>query len=335
MRAVRIEKTNAPWKVVEAPVPEPGPGEALVRVRASGICGADLEITRGEYPLARAPLTPGHEVAGIVEQTGADVAAFRAGDRVGLGWLQGICGKCEACFAGKENLCAEQRATGVNVDGGHAEYVVAPVAYLHHLPEQLSFEHAAALMCPGMTAYSAIKISGVRPGARIAVLGLGGVGHLAVLLARAVGAQVAVVTRGGEEKMEWARKLGADYVLDSRGESAGRLLQSVGGADLILSVTISETEAGDAIDGLRPDGTMVLIGVPTRPIPVPADPMCAGRRRILGLPSGSRTEVRETLEFAARRRIAPLIETFPLADARRAIERMGKGLVRFRAILVP
>ncbi len=312
-----------------------GPGEVLVRVYASGICGADLEIARGEYPLARFPLTPGHEVAGIVEQVGPDAEGFRPGNRVGLGWLQGICGRCEACVAGKETLCSAQRATGVNVDGGHAEYVLARAAYLHPLPDSIPFEHAAAIMCPGMTAYSALKLGSVRPGGRVAILGLGGVGHLALQFALAMGAEVTVVTRGGEEKLALARKLGAHHALDSRQQGAGRVLQEIGGAELVLAASISGRETSEAILGLKPDGVMILIGVPPEPLTVPADPMCAGRRRIIGLPSGGRTDMREALAFAARAGIQPMVETFPLHEAHKVLERMEKGLVRFRAVLVP
>ncbi len=335
MRAIRIDRPRSPWQISNVPMPSASPGEVLVRVHASGICGADLEITRGEYPMARFPLTPGHEVAGIVEQVGLEAEDFRPGDRVGLGWLQGTCGRCEPCVAGKETLCSAQRATGVNVDGGHAEYVLARAAYLHRLADSMPLEQAAAMMCPGMTAYAALKLGGARPGGRVAILGLGGVGHLAVQFARACGTEVIVVTRGGEEKLTLARKLGAHHALDSGEKGAGRALQEMGGADLILAASISARETSDALLGLKPDGVMILIGVPPEPIAVPADPMCAGRRRIIGLPSGGRTEMREALTLAARAGIQAMVETFPLTEFHKALERMKKGLVRFRPVLVP
>ncbi len=335
MKAIRIEAPRLPWQISDLPVPSPRAGEVVVRVRASGICGADLEISRGEYLLARLPLTPGHEVAGVVDRVGPGADGFRPGDRVGAGWLQGTCGKCESCLAGKETLCVDQIATGVNMDGGHAEFVLVNANYLHHLPSGMPFEHAAALMCPGMTAYSALKLSNPRPGARVAILGLGGVGHLAVQFAKAMGAEVAVVTRGGEEKLALARELGADHTLDSRQSGAGRALQSIGGVEVILACSISARETSDALSGLKPDGSVVLIGVPPEPIPVHADHLCVGRHRLIGLPSGGRTEIREALALATRKGVRPIVETYPLSEYSRGLDRMEKGLVRFRAVLVP
>ncbi len=335
MKAIRIETPHSPWRISDLPVPSPRPGEVLVRVRASGICGADLEISRGEYPLARLPLTPGHEVAGVVEQIGPDAEGFRPGDRVGAGWLQATCGRCELCVAGKEMLCAEQIATGVNVDGGHAEFVVLRASHLHRLPDGMPFEQAAAMMCPGMTAYSALKLSNPRPGARVAILGLGGVGHLAVQYAKAMGAEVAVVTRGGEEKLSLARQLAADHALDCRQTGAGQALRSIGCVELVLACSTSARETSDALSGLKPDGSMVLIGVPPEPIALHADPICAGRHRIIGLPSGGRTEIREALALATRAGVRAMVESYALGEYPRALERMEKGLVRFRAVLVP
>lgn len=335
MKAYQIDRPNRTWRLTEVPTPSPGPMEVLVRVRASGICGADLEISRGEYPLARFPLIPGHEVAGFVAEVGSEVSDFTRGDRVGVGWLQGSCGKCAFCIGGDENLCSAQCATGVNVDGGHAEFLSVHSEYLHRLPEKMEFEHASAMMCPGMTAFSALKLADLKPGGRVGILGLGGVGSLGVQFASALGAEVAVVTRGNEEKVKLAKQLGAHHVLDSHKKNPGQLLQQLGGVDVILAATISARDVSESIVGLKPNGVMVWIGVPSEPISVHADPICAGRRRIVGLPSGGRIDVRETLSFAAKAHIKPMVETYPLPEAPRAMERMQKGLLRFRAILVP
>jgi D-arabinose 1-dehydrogenase-like Zn-dependent alcohol dehydrogenase len=335
MKAYRVTRPQRTWRLTNVPTPSPGPMEVLVRVRASGICGADLEISRGEYPLARFPLIPGHEVAGIVAEVGSKVSGFTRGEHVGVGWLQGSCGNCTFCISGDENLCGAQRATGVNVDGGHAEFLLTHQDYLHRLPENMEFEHAAVMMCPGMTAFSALKLAKLRPGGKVGILGLGGVGSLAVQFASAMGAEIAVMTRGNKEKIQLARQLGAHHVLASDKKNPGELLQKLGGVEVILSTTVSARDVSESIVGLKPNGVMVWIGVPHEPIPVHADPMCAGRRRIIGLPSGGRIDVLEALSFASRAGIKPMVETYPLSEAPRAIERMQNGLLRFRAILVP
>lgn len=335
MKAYRFEQPTSIWQLNDVPTPFPGPGEVLVRVRASGICGADLEILRGEYPLSRFPLIPGHEVAGTVAEVGADVSGFVLGDHVGIGWLQGSCGHCHSCIEGDENLCADQVGTGVNIDGGHAEYLLARPEYLHKLPPNMEFENAAAMMCAGMTAFSSLKLAELRPGGSVAILGLGGVGSLGVQFAAALGCEVSVITRGGEEKIKLAKALGAHHVFDTGKGDPGHLLQGIGGVELILATTVSARDISEALVGLKPNGLMVWIGVPNEPIPVHADYMCAGRRRIVGLPSGGRIDVRETLSFAARSGIRPVVETYPLTQAPKAVERMRQGLTRFRAILVP
>jgi alcohol dehydrogenase len=313
----------------------PGPGEVLIRVRACGVCHGDLLLQQGGFPFARFPVVPGHEVAGEIEEVGDHVSWLKPGMRVGVSALYSSCGQCKKCMGGDEMLCVQGwEFTGVTKDGGYQESMIASAAYVAPLPDSLNFSDAAPLMCAGLTVYSALRHAGFVPGHKVAVIGLGGLGHLGVLYAKAMSGRVVVLSTTPEKEGE-ARELGAERFINTKAAVAGEQLRAwEGGADIILATGSSFDSMTAAFPGLETDGTIVVLGV--GPGSLNFDPMqlIMGRCRVMGSNAGSRRELRETLDFAAAHGIRPRTTRFPLRSVGEVLERMHAGGIRGRAVLM-
>jgi alcohol dehydrogenase/propanol-preferring alcohol dehydrogenase len=338
MKAAVIPEVNATWRIQEVPTPEPGPGEVLVRVRASGICFNDVLTTRGIIPFPPfSPAVAGHEPVGEVVQVGPGVTARQVGDRVGVPWMQGTCGRCAYCV---RNLplsghaafgCEMPRMTGITVPGGHAEYMVALASGTVLLPAGLDYELAAPVLCAGNTAWGALRGAEPRPYERVAVLGIGGLGHLALQFAAAAGHETIAITRS-PDKRGVAAELGAETVV-----ADGAELEAAGGADVILVTAPSYTAASDAMRGLRPGGRIVLAGIdglsPFSIAPDMARPFFARGQRVLGATHEGPDALHEALSIVATGKVTPRVEVYDHQRVAEAFDRVAKGEVRFRAVV--
>jgi len=327
MNAAIVPAAGAPWEVREMPTPEPGPTQVLIRIRASGLCYTDVHIASGALGVSF-PHVIGHEPVGEIVAVGSAVTTRRTGDRVGVPWVQSSCGRCEWCLRGKPMFCAKAVGTGIQTQGSHAEYMAAEAAATMLVPEGLAWEQAAPIFCAGYTVWSGFRLAEPRPHERVAVIGIGGLGHLAVQYAKAAGFDVIAMTHS-KDKEPLLRQLGADQVV-----SDGRGLAEAGGADVILATSNSYAPVTDAIQGLRPDGRLVLMGVAHEPLTVPTSIMWV-RGRILGSSQNSPEHLYEALDYAARGKVRVMAETYPLSDIARAYERVRAGTVRFRAVILP
>ncbi|MCA9771846.1 MAG: alcohol dehydrogenase catalytic domain-containing protein [Myxococcales bacterium] len=331
MKAVIVPSAGAPFELVDRPMPEPGPGAVRVAVEACGICHSDLFVKEGGRIPVAYPRVPGHEVAGRVDAVGAGVANWKPGDRVGVGWFGGSCGRCERCRAGDFINCANLKICGIHYDGGYAEYMVAPEDALARIPEDLSAVEAAPLLCAGITTYNALRHSGARPGDVVAILGIGGLGHLGVQFAARMGFHTVALSRGtGKETL--ARQLGAHVYIDTDTKDAVAALQSLGGASVILATAPNAALIARWIDGLTRRGRMVIVAAEAQPIQVSPLALISGRS-VAGWPSGASLDSEATMRFAAVTGVRPRIEEFPLERAGEAYARMMKNDVRFRAVL--
>ncbi|MCL5013290.1 MAG: alcohol dehydrogenase catalytic domain-containing protein [Firmicutes bacterium] len=330
MKAAVFEKAQLPWTIRDVEIPEPGSTDVLIKIRASGICGTDVHITRGHFPVSP-PLIPGHEPVGEVVKTGSAVTHLRPGDRVGVPWHQRNCGRCEWCHRGKPQFCSSVQATGVTVNGGDAEYMVAPADRCMLLPDNITYEQAAPIFCAGFTVYSGLKIAHPAPGERIAVLGIGGLGHLGIQFAKALGFTTIAIT-GTEDKAPLARELGADDVVVAA-DDIGKTLMEHGGADVILATTNSGRHMSQAILGLRPDGRMVVMGVADSPIEVAAHDLLGMRRHLIGSSQNNREDLFEALQLVAQGKVKVMEEVYPFDRIHEAYRRVEEGKVRFRSVV--
>lgn len=333
MRAVQVGAPGADFELVERDVPTPGFGEALVRVHACGVCHSDVFAKEGGYPGVSHPLVPGHEIAGAIEALGDGVQGWEVDQRVGVGWYGGSCGYCEWCRRGHLMDCENTEIPGITVDGGYSDYVVVRASALASMPDELSAEQAAPLMCAGITTFNALRRSGARGGDRVAVLGVGGLGHLGVQFARRLGFETVAVARG-TEKEDLARRLGAHHYIDSTAGDPGQALAELGGADLILSTVTSAEAMAAVFGGLRPQGTLLVVGASMDPIAVPAAMLIGGAKSIVGHASGTSQDSEDTLRFSVLADVRPMIETVELERASEAYEKMMSGGARFRMVLV-
>ncbi len=332
MRAVQVSTPDGDFELVEREVPEPGPGQALIRVHACGVCHSDVFAKTGQYPGVTHPIVPGHEIAGAIEALGDGVHGWEVGQRVGVGWYGGSCGHCEWCRRGSLIDCENTEIPGITSDGGYADYVVVRANAMASMPDDLSPEAAAPLLCAGITTYNALRNSGVRAGDRVAVLGVGGLGHLGVQFAAHMGLETIAVARG-TEKESLARELGARHYVDSTAGDPADALLALGGVDLILS-TVTSSEAMTAVfGGLRPRGTLLVVGASMDPIGVPAAALIGGSKSIAGHASGTARDSEDTLNFSVLSGVRPMIETMPLESAAQAYEKMLSGDARFRMVL--
>src|SRR5215467_8090217 len=334
MRAAVVEKFCEPLVMRDLPVPRPGPGEALVEIMASGVCHTDLHAADGDWPVKpNLPFTPGHEGAGIVVALGPGVAHLKAGDRVGIAWLHSACGHCEFCLSGWETLCLEQRNSGYSVNGSFAQYAVAQADYLGQIPQNLAYVDAAPILCAGVTTYKGLKETEARPGEWVVISGVGGLGHVAIQYAKAMGLHVAAVDLG-PEKMALAKKLGAEVAIDARTQDPPAEIQKqIGGAHGVLVTAVSTSAFKQAIDMLRRGGTCVLNGLPPGEFPLSIFEVVLNRYTVRGSIVGTRLDLEEALTFAAEGKVKPTIETQPLESINDVFKRLKSGEVNGRIVL--
>ncbi|MGH9779069.1 MAG: alcohol dehydrogenase [Candidatus Acidiferrales bacterium] len=333
MRVVQVGRPKGPLELAEREIPAPGPGSVRIKVEACGICHSDSLTKEGLWPGIHYPRVPGHEVAGIIDAVGESVGAWRVGQRVGVGWHGGHCGYCDSCRRGDFVTCQiAPQITGISYDGGYADYMIAPATVLALIPEGLSAVDAAPLMCAGITTFNALRNSGARPGDTVAVLGVGGLGHLGVQFAAKMGFRTVAIARG-KDKEALARKLGAWQYIDSQAQDAAGELAKLGGARVILATVTSGKAMTAVLGGLGINGKLIVVGAAMDPLEVPAIVLIGGRRSIQGWPSGTSADSEDTLSFSARAGVRAMTEVFPLERAAEAYERMMSGKARFRVVL--
>ena len=332
MRVALVPKPGADFQLVDREIPKPGAREVRIKVQACGICHSDTLTKDGAWPGIQYPRVPGHEVAGVVDELGAGVSDWKLGQRVGVGWHGGQDGTCLACRRGDFRNCRNLKIPGISYDGGYQQYMVAPVEALAALPESLNVMEAAPLLCAGITTFNALRHSGAMPGDLVAVQGIGGLGHLGVQFANKFGYKVAAIGRGSENAA-LAKKLGASHYIDSKVTNAAEALQKLGGAQVILATAPSSKAMSELINGLGPNGKLMVIGATFDPIEVTPLQLISGSRTIQGWAAGTPTDSEDTLRFAELTGVRPMIETYPLEKAAEAYARMLSGHAQFRVVL--
>jgi len=332
MKVAQISKAGGDFELVERDIPQPGRGQVRVKIEACGICHSDVLVKDGLWPGLRYPRVPGHEVAGVVDLLGDGVTNWKKGDRIGVGWHGGHDFVCDECRRGDFAMCHQRKVTGIDFDGGYAEYMIAPAEALALIPNELPPEEAGPFMCAGVTVFNALRNSGARPGDVVAVQGIGGLGHLGVQYARRMGFQTIALGRG-KDKGPLAKKLGAHHYLDSKVVDPVKELQKLGGARVILATAPSAKAISSVVEGIAVDGNLLIPAAPTDPLSLSVMPLIMGRRRISGWYSGTARDSQDTLEFSALSDVHPMIEKFPLSRVAEAYEQMHSGKVRFRAVL--
>lgn len=333
MRAMQVV-TPGKLEAVELPLPEPGPGEVRLRVEACGICHSDMFTVENHWPGITFPRAPGHEIAGVVDAVGTGVTTVAPGARVGVGWHGGHDGTCVACRRGDFVACVALQVPGIAYDGGYGEYVIAPANVLAAIPDELSFAEAAPLLCAGITTYNALRHSRARAGDVVAVLGIGGLGHLGVQFAAKMGFATVAIARGaGKEAL--ARKLGAIDYIDSERDDVAARLQARGGASVVLATATSSAAMEQTIGGLAVDGELLIVGASPEPLGVSPIALIGGRRSVKGWPSGVAADSEDTMRFCVLSGVRPMIETMPLSRAQEAYDKMMRGEARFRMVLTP
>lgn len=334
MKAAVVRAFGQPLRIEEVPVPTPGPGEVLVKVISSGVCHTDLHAAQGDWPVKPTlPFIPGHEGVGYIAGLGSGVTALREGDRVGVPWLYSACGTCEYCLTGWETLCLTQKNTGYSVNGGFAEYVVAPAAYVGHLPDSVDFTEIAPILCAGVTTYKGIKETEARPGEWVIISGVGGLGHIAIQYAKAMGLHVGAVDVA-DEKLALARSLGAELTINAAKENAAAEAQRlIGGAHGVVVTAISPKAFDQSIQMLRRGGTGVLVGLPPGQFPAPIFDIVLKRLTIRGSIVGTRKDLQEALQFAAEGKVKATIEVQPMEAINAVLDRLLKGDVQGRVVL--
>ena len=332
MKVALVPAPGADFEIVEREIPRPAPREVRIKVQACGICHSDALTKDGAFPWIEYPRAPGHEVAGIVDEIGAGVSEWRLGQRVGVGWHGGHDGTCTACRRGDFGNCRNHKIAGISYDGGYQQYMAAPVEALVAIPESLSDTEAAPLLCAGITTFNALRHSGASPGDLVAVQGIGGLGHLGIQFASKFGYRTAAIGRGSENAA-LAKRLGATVYIDSRATNAAEALQEMGGAQVILATAPSSKAMSELIDGLGPNGKLMVIGADFDPIEVTPIQLIGGSRAIQGWASGTPIDSEDTLRFAELTGVRPMIETYPLEKAAEAYARMISGDAQFRVVL--
>jgi D-arabinose 1-dehydrogenase-like Zn-dependent alcohol dehydrogenase len=332
MKVAQVSRPGADFQIVEREIPEPGARQVRIKVQACGVCHSDVLTKEGAWPGIEYPRVPGHEVAGIIDEVGAGVSEWKKGQRVGVGWHGGQDGTCRECRRGDFRNCRNLKIAGLSYDGGYQQYMVAPVEALAAIPETLSDTEAAPLLCAGITTYNALRHSGALPGDLVAVQGIGGLGHLGIQFANKFGYRVAAIGRGAENAA-LAKKLGASVYIDSQSSNATEELQKLGGAQVILATAPNSKAMSELIDGLGPNGKLVVVGATFDPIEVTPIQLISGSRSIQGWASGTPADSEDTLRFAELTGVRPMIETYPLEKAGEAYARMMSGKAQFRVVL--
>lgn len=332
MKVAQVPKAGADFQIVEREIPKPGTGQVRIKVQACGVCHSDVLTKEGLLASIQYPRVPGHEVVGIIDDVGAGVTSWKEGQRVGVGWHGGHDGTCLQCRRGDFGNCKNMEIAGISYDGGYQQYMVAPVEALAAVPDGLSDVEAAPLLCAGITTFNALRHSGALPGDLVAVQGIGGLGHLGIQFANKFGYKVAAIGRGSDNKV-LAQKLGASVYIDSKATNAAEELQKLGGAKVILATAPSSKAMSELIDGLGPNGKLMVVGATPEPIEATPIQLIFGSRTIQGWASGIPTDSEDTLLFAELTGVRPMIETYPLEDAAAAYERMLSGKAEFRVVL--
>jgi len=332
MKAAQIAKAGGDFELVEREIPNPSPGQVRIQVQACGICHSDVLTKEGTWPGIQYPRVPGHEVAGIIDEVGAGVSAWKKGQRVGVGWHGGQDGTCQACRRGDFRNCRNVKVPGISYDGGYQQYMVAPIEALVAMPDTLGAVEAAPLLCAGITTYNALRHSGAMPGDLVAVVGIGGLGHLGIQFASKFGYRTAAIGRG-PGNAELAKKLGANVYIDSKAANAAEALQKLGGAQAIVNTAPSSKSMSELIDGLAPNGKLMVIGVAPEAIEVTPAQLIFGSRSIQGWAAGTPADSEDTLRFAEMSGVRPMIETYPLEKAAEGYARMMSGNAQFRVVL--
>ncbi|MCW8386193.1 alcohol dehydrogenase [Fluoribacter dumoffii] len=331
MKAVQVSKSGE-WETIQKEMVMPSLNQVRIKVEACGVCHSDAFVKENLWPNLHFPRIPGHEIAGVIDEIGANVTHWKPGQRVGVGWAGARCGYCHPCRHGEFILCEHHQITGLDYDGGYAEYMIAPVEALAAIPDELSFAEAAPLMCAGITTFNALRHSVARAGDLVAIQGIGGLGHLAIQFAHKMGFKTVALSKGADKK-DLAEKLGAHIYINTDDKDGALELKKLGGARVILATAPSGKAISPLVDALGNKGELVIVGASSDPIQVISTQLIAANRSIKGWPSGSAIDIEETLQFCALEGIRPMIQEYPLADAAKAYDGMMTNKVRFRAVI--
>jgi D-arabinose 1-dehydrogenase-like Zn-dependent alcohol dehydrogenase len=335
MRAAVVPSaTSGGLELGDVARPEPGAGYVRIKVAACGVCHSDALTVHNVWPRISYPRIPGHEIAGTIDALGPATSGWKAGERVGVGWHGGHDGTCDRCRRGDFITCRNLQVPGMANDGGYAQYVVAPIVALARIPDELTFVEAAPLMCAGITTFNSLRNSGARAGDVVAILGIGGLGHLAVQYAAKMGFRTVAIARG-RDKEQFARSLGASQYIDSSSNDVAAELQRLGGAKLVLSTITAAAAMEPALGGLGVDGQLLVVGASNEPLPVDTTAMIGGRHSVKSWPSGTCVDSEDTLRFSVQSGVRAMVETMPLERAPEAYERMMSGAARFRMVITP
>ena len=332
MKVAQIPKPGADFQIVEREIPKPGAGQVRIKVQACGICHSDVLTKEGMWPGIQYPRIPGHEVVGVIDELGEGVSEWKAGQRVGVGWHGGQDGTCLSCRRGDFRNCRNLKIPGISYDGGYQQNMVAPVEALVAIPESLDATEAAPLLCAGLTTFNSLRHSGALPGDLVAVQGIGGLGHLGIQYANKFGYKVAAIGRRSENAA-LAGKLGASIYIDSNATNAAEELQKLGGAQVILATAPNSKAMSQLIDGLAPNGKLMVIGATFDAIEVTPIQLISGSRALQGWSAGTPADSEDTLHFSELTGVRPMIETYPLEKAAEAYARMMSGKAQFRVVL--
>jgi len=332
MKAAQIKSAGSNFEIVDLPVPEPAQNEVLIKVEACGICHSDAFVKEGLFPGIEYPRVPGHEVVGIVEKPGSNATQWEKGQRVGVGWHGGHCFTCEPCRRGDFINCENGKICGISYDGGYAEYLTAPAEAIAAIPDELSSDEAAPLLCAGITTFNALRNSGAGPGEVVAVQGIGGLGHLAIQYAVKMGFKTVAIS-GSDDKKKLAGELGAHVFVNAGKQDPAEELQKLGGARVILATAPNSKAISELAGGLGRDGNLLVVAASGEPVEVSPLTLIMGRKQVSGWPSGTAKDSEDTLEFSALAKTKTMIETYPLEQANEAYERMINNKARFRVVL--
>jgi len=332
MKVAQVSKPGGNFEIVERPIPEPGRAQVRIKVEACGVCHSDAIVKQSGFPGLQYPRVPGHEIAGRIDAVGADVTQWKPGQRVGVGWHGGHCFVCDPCRRGNFILCQVEKITGISYDGGYAEYVVVPAEAVAAMPDDLPADEAAPLLCAGITVYNSLRNAGARAGDLVAVQGIGGLGHLGIQFARQMGFRTVAIGRGGD-KEALVKQLGAHQYIDSDAGAPAAALKTLGGAAVILATAPDSRAISALVDGLGPDGKLVIVGAGLEPLSITPLQLIFTRRTVRGWPSGTAKDSEDTLQFSSLSGVRPMIERYPLEKVAEAYDQMISGRARFRVVL--
>jgi len=332
MQSAIVEKPGTDFVLQQRQIPEPGSNQVRIRVHACGICHSDILVKNGYFPGIQYPRSPGHEIAGVIDKLGSNVLDWNVGDRVGVGWHGGHCFQCESCRRGDFTTCKREKICGISYDGGYGQYVIVPFEAMAKIPKELSFTDAAPLLCAGITVYNSLRHSKAVGGDVVAIHGLGGLGHLALQFANKMGFKVVAISTSADKK-DLATKLGSHHYIDTSKEDPVKVLQSLGGATVILTTSFDAKSIGQLTNGLRASGELFIVGIPQENIEVSALSLISQRRSVRGWPSGTAIDSEDTMNFAALTGIRSMNEIFPLSKVNDAYKVMLSNKARFRVVL--